>query len=70
MSIGLDPPPRPSPPPGEGRSPLPERPDEDDGIHIVSVTPVDGVDGSVLRVVVSWMEDGVWVAKTVEWSQT
>lgn len=65
MSIACDPPPRALPLPGDGQSLSPNA--EDDGIHIVSVTPVDGPDGPFLRVVVSWCEDGVWVARTVEW---
>jgi hypothetical protein len=64
MSIACDPSPCAFPLPGDGRSLSPNA--EDDGIHIVSVTPVDHPDGSFLRVVVSWCEDGVWVVRTVE----
>lgn len=65
MSIAFDPLPRAFPLPGDGRSLPPAN--EDDGIHIVSVTPVDQPDGPFLRVVVSWCEDGVWVVRTVDW---
>ena len=40
--------------------------DGDDGIHIASVTGVDHPDGPVLRVVVSWIEEGRWVERAVE----
>ena len=40
--------------------------DGDDGIHIVSSTPLDRPNGRVLRVVVSWFEGGRWVERTVE----
>ena len=53
------------PVPGVGES-VPPMPDEDDGIHIASVTPVERPDGRALRVVVSWFEEGAWVETTVE----
>lgn len=40
--------------------------DDDDGIHIASVTRVDRPDGPVLHVVVSWNEGGRWVKRKVE----
>jgi len=40
--------------------------DPDDGIHVVSVTPVDRIDGPALLVVVSWLEGGQWVERELE----
>lgn|GEM_PF-5739880 len=40
--------------------------DGDDGIHIASVTRVDGPEGPILRVVVSWFEESRRVERTFE----
>jgi hypothetical protein len=40
--------------------------DVDDGIHVSSVTRVEVSGKPVVRAVVSWLEHGVWVARTVE----
>lgn len=40
--------------------------DVDDGIHVSSVTRVEVSGRPVVRAVVSWLEHGVWVARTVE----
>ena len=46
--------------------PLFDATDGDDGIHIVSLTRLDGPNRGTLRVVVSWFEGGRWVERTVE----
>jgi hypothetical protein len=55
-----------SPSPGVGQGLPSFSPDEDDGIHIASVTPVGGPEGPVLRVVVAWFEEGRRVERLVE----
>lgn len=55
-----------SPLAGKVRTPASHPHDGDDGIHIASVTRVDGPDGPVLHVVVAWFEEGRWVERTVE----
>lgn len=64
MSTSVAPLPWLIPLPGDGQSPAPT--DEDDGIHIVSVTPVDRPAGPALLVVVRWYEEGGWVEREVE----
>lgn len=53
---------------GEGFAPPPL--DDDDGIHVASVTRLGPPGNPVLRVVVSWWEEGSWVEKTVELADT
>lgn len=64
MSISVAPLPWLIPLPGDGQGPAPT--DEDDGIHIVSVTPVERREGPTLLVVVRWFEEGRWVEREVE----
>ena len=64
MSTSVAPLPWLIPLPGEGQSPAP--PDEDDGIHIVSVTPVERFYGAALLVLVRWFEDGRCVERELE----
>ncbi len=64
MSTSVAPLPWLIPLPGDG--PGPALTDEDDGIHIVSVTPVDRPAGPALLVVVRWYEEGGWVEREVE----
>lgn len=43
---------------------------DDDGIHIASVTRAGSPEAPILRVVVSWWEEGTWVEKAVELAGT
>jgi hypothetical protein len=58
-----------SPSSGAGQGLPPFSPDADDGIHIASVTPVEGPEGPVLRVVVAWFEEGRRVERLVEMAE-
>lgn len=49
-----------------GHSHPPDPHDEDDGIHIVSVTRIDIQGESALRVVVAWFEEGERHERDVE----
>jgi hypothetical protein len=64
-SASVQPPPS-CPVPGAESSRAPTPPDEDDGIHVASVTRVEHPDGPVLRVVVAWIEEGRWTERSVE----
>jgi hypothetical protein len=66
MSIAVGPLPWLIPLPGVGPGPAPQREDGDDGIHVVSASTVEGPEGPVFLVVVSWFEDGRWVEREVE----
>lgn len=62
-------PPRPesaSPIPGATRGAVAPVPDEDDGIHVASVTHVERHGEAFLRVAVVWFEDGRRVGVVVD----
>ena len=54
------------PAPGSGRGIAPVVPDEDDGIHVASVTRIERPSGPAIQVVVSWFEEGTWIERSVE----
>jgi len=53
-----------------GEASAPTALDDDDGIHIASVTRAGPPGDPVLRVVVSWWEEGAWVEKAVDLAGT
>ena len=53
-----------------GEAVVPAALDDDDGIHIASVTLAGSPEAPILRVVVSWWEEGTRVEKTVDLADT
>jgi hypothetical protein len=49
-----------------GEASAPTTLDDDDGIHIAFVTRAGSPEAPILRVVVSWWEEGAWVEKAVD----